>query len=263
MRIATFNVLHGRSTDDGRVEPDRLRAAVRMLDVDLLALQEVDHAQPRSGSLDLTGIAAEAMGAGAHRFAAALAGTPGGVWRAATDADAPDAAAYGVALLSRFPVREWRVLRLPGAPVRAPLRVHHPRPRWIWVRDEPRVAILAVVATPLGELTVVNTHLSFLPVWNRVQLRRLLAALGSAPEPHLLMGDLNLAAPLPRELAAWRALASGPTFPVDAPRTQLDHLLWRGEPPPRVLSADVVRLPLSDHRALVAELAAPPLPTGG
>ncbi|MGK5523302.1 endonuclease/exonuclease/phosphatase family protein, partial [Micromonospora sp. URMC 107] len=54
MRLATFNLLHGRSLADGLVDPDRLTAAVTALDADVLALQEVDRDQSRSGKLDLT-----------------------------------------------------------------------------------------------------------------------------------------------------------------------------------------------------------------
>ena len=54
MRIATFNILHGRSLDDGRVDVDRLAAAVKSLDADVLGLQEVDRDQPRSFGADLT-----------------------------------------------------------------------------------------------------------------------------------------------------------------------------------------------------------------
>jgi hypothetical protein len=49
-----------------------------------LALQEVDRDQPRSHLADLTVVAAEAMGAVTHRFAAALSGTPGATWIAAS-----------------------------------------------------------------------------------------------------------------------------------------------------------------------------------
>lgn len=77
MRLATFNLLHGRSLTDGLVDPDRLAAAVTALDADVLALQEVDRDQSRSGNLDLTAIAARALHAPHHRFAAALVGTPG------------------------------------------------------------------------------------------------------------------------------------------------------------------------------------------
>ncbi len=63
VRLATFNVLHGRSPRDGRVDLDRFASVVRALDADVLALQEVDRDQPRSHGADLTAVAAEAMGA--------------------------------------------------------------------------------------------------------------------------------------------------------------------------------------------------------
>ena len=103
MRLATFNILHGRSPTDGLVDLGRLADAVRALDPDILALQEVDRLQTRSQLADLTAVAAEAMDAVSHRFAAALSGTPGATWIAATGSELPDTAAFGVALLSRYP----------------------------------------------------------------------------------------------------------------------------------------------------------------
>ena len=94
MRIATFNILHGRTVGDG-VHPDRLAECVRRLDPDILALQEVDLEQQRSGRTDLTAVAAEAMGAVSHRFVAAISGTPGATWMAATGEEQPGTAAYG------------------------------------------------------------------------------------------------------------------------------------------------------------------------
>jgi endonuclease/exonuclease/phosphatase family metal-dependent hydrolase len=110
MRVATFNILHGRTLGDG-VDPQRLRDCVRHLDADVLALQEVDCDQPRSDRADLTAAAAEAMGAVEHRFVAAISGTPGATWMAATGHEQPGTAAYGIALLSRFrwPVGRWCV----------------------------------------------------------------------------------------------------------------------------------------------------------
>ncbi len=65
MPVVTFNILHGRTVGDG-VDPERLQECVRRLDPDVLALQEVDRGQPRSGHADLTAVAAEAVGAVAH-----------------------------------------------------------------------------------------------------------------------------------------------------------------------------------------------------
>lgn len=260
MRLATFNILHGRSPADGEVDLARFADAVRKLDADILALQEVDRDQPRSHLADLTAVAAEALGAGEHRFLAAIAGTPGATWMAATGAEQPGTAGYGIALLSRYPVRSWQAVRLPRIPFRFPMWLPGPR-RITVVDEEPRAALLAQVESPVGPLHVVNTHLSFVPGWNGFQLRRLCRDLAAFDDPVLLMGDLNLAAPRPQRISQYRPLATGPTFPQHAPLRQLDHILARG-PFPRVRDCAAVALPVSDHCALTADVPEEPPPTG-
>ena len=256
MRIATFNILHGRSLDDGQVDVDRLAVAVKSLDADVLGLQEVDRDQPRSFSADLTAVAAEAMGAVDSQFVAALSGTPGGTWMAATGDEQPGSAAYGIALLSRYPVVSWRVVRLPGlGAVKVPMWFGGRR-RPIWVSDEPRVAVAAVIDGPHGQFTVCNTHLSFVPAWNGWQLRRLVRSLAGTREPLVLMGDLNMESGPARRNTGMRSLATAATFPQSRPTRQLDHLLVRGAL--RATGpASAVTLPLSDHRALAVDCAAP------
>jgi endonuclease/exonuclease/phosphatase family metal-dependent hydrolase len=167
VRLATWNILNGRSPADGRVDLERFAAAVASLDADVLGLQEVDRGQPRSGYADLTAVAAEAMGAVDHLFLPALRGLPGSWTPAGVDdpaSDDPagdDAPAYGIALLSRHPIVRWEVVSVGPAPPR-------------WTRDQPRVAVVATVQTPRGELSVANTHLSFHPWLSGGQLRRLL-----------------------------------------------------------------------------------------
>lgn len=251
MRVATFNILHGSTFPGGQVDVDGLAEAVARLDADVLALQEVDRFQPRSRYADLTRVAAEAMGAVEHRFVAALSGTPGATWMAATGEEQPDAAAYGIALLSRHPVTAWEVVRLPTLAVPVPMWFRGSR-RPAWVRDEPRVAVAATVAPHRGPpLTVVGTHLTFVHRWNRRQLRTLVGSL-PARSSAVLAGDLNMDVATATAVSGLRPLATGPTFPADDPREQLDHLL--GTPDLRATRAEVVALPLSDHRALVADL---------
>jgi endonuclease/exonuclease/phosphatase family metal-dependent hydrolase len=252
MRVATFNILSGRSPVDDQVDESRFAEAVRTLDADVLGLQEVDRNQPRSQHHDLTAGAAAAMGADEHRFVAALSGTPGATWSAATGTEQPDAAAYGVALLSRYPVLGWETVRLPPVPMRVPHRWHG-QLRPDWVRDEPRVAVVAEVATPSGRLSVANTHLSYLPWWNRYQLRLLLRSLAERPDPLLLMGDLNMGRRRAEQLTRMRPLATGATFPGHRPVEQIDHLLTRGGV--TSTGGHAVALPMSDHRALLAEVS--------
>jgi endonuclease/exonuclease/phosphatase family metal-dependent hydrolase len=252
MRIATFNILHGRSVRDGAVHRDRLVDAIRTLDADVLALQEVDLDQPRSGSADLTAIAAEAMGAVSHRFVAAISGTPGATWMAATGDEQPGTAAYGIALLSRYPADSWQVLRLPRIPTRFPMYLPGPNNVQM-VDEEPRAAMLGRVDSPLGPLTIANTHLSFVPGWNRVQLRRLVRDLRGFPGPRVLMGDLNMSPPTPRRWTGMRSLGAALTFPAERPERQLDHILTDGDL--RVERCCAPELAISDHRALVVDIS--------
>jgi endonuclease/exonuclease/phosphatase family metal-dependent hydrolase len=249
VRIATFNILHGRSTEDGRVDVDRLAAAVKNLDADVLGLQEVDRDQPRSMGADLTAVAAEAMDAPEHQFVAALSGTPGGTWMAATGEEQPGSASYGIALLSRYPVVSWRVVRLPPLRASVPLWSSMNR-RPFLARDEPRVAVAAVLDGPSGQFTVCNTHLSFIPGWNAVQLRRLVRSLAGTREPLVMIGDLNMQRGQAARVSGLRPIASAVTFPAHRPTRQLDHVLVRGGLT-ATGPAEAVHLPLSDHRALV------------
>ncbi len=251
MRLATFNILHGRNPADDLVDVDVYAAAIARLDADVLALQEVDRNQPRSHGADLTAVAAQAMGAVEHRFVAAMTGSPGATWVAATGAEQPDAATYGVALLSRHPVSAWQVVRLPVLRTAVPMRFRGEL-RPTLVRDEPRVAVAATVEAPGGTVTVACTHLSFVRWWNGRQLRSLTAALAATEGPLVLMGDLNMDLRRAVRISGLTPAARHPTVPADAPSEQLDHVLTSGDL--AATASEAVRLPLSDHQALVAEL---------
>ncbi|BCB77522.1 hypothetical protein Pflav_039320 [Phytohabitans flavus] len=138
-----------------------------------------------------------------------------------------------------------------------------PGGRFLWLRDEPRVMLAAVVEGPDGPFTVATTHLSFVPAWNAAQLRLVVRALRRLPSPRLLLGDLNMPARVAALVSGWRPLARVPTFPAWQPRVQLDHVLldrrggarWSGEG-----TAETPRVPFSDHRPLVVEMSAGPPP---
>jgi endonuclease/exonuclease/phosphatase family metal-dependent hydrolase len=264
VRLASFNILHGRAPDGAPAPLERLVAACDALDADLLCLQEVDRWQARSGGVDQTAEVAAATGAAAWRFQPALVGEPGGDWRVATDSDDSEAGArdrsaagYGVGLVSRWPVREWHVLRLDAAPVRSPVFVPGARggsrSGLLLLADEPRVVLAAEVEWPLGPVLVATTHLSFVPGWNVSQLRKATRFLDDHAGPRLLLGDLNLPGPVPAWASGWRSLARLPTFPADRPALQIDHVLASG-PLPEPVAVAGPRLDLSDHRALVVDL---------
>jgi endonuclease/exonuclease/phosphatase family metal-dependent hydrolase len=263
VRVATFNVLHGLVPQDGVVDVPRLCRVVAQLDPDVLGLQEVDRAQPRSAGLDLTAEAAAALGGAAYRFAPALIGTPGETCRPARADDAARGTepAYGIGLVTRLPVRRWLAFWLPAAPVPAVLPLPGPpgrRSRLVVIRDEQRAVLAAVLDGPAGPFTVATTHLSFVPGWNVLQLRRVARALRRLPAPRLLIGDLNLPGPVPPLVTGWRRLAVRHTYPAWSPRLQIDHVLGSGPVPP-VAAVAAPAVDVSDHRPLVVDLAV----TGG
>ncbi len=262
MRLVTFNLWSGRSPTRrtgplaGRrrqpVDLDLLRSAIVELDPDLLALQEVDRAQSRSQHADLAAVAAEAMGAREHRFVPTLAGTPGAMWALSTPAHRP-AGEYGIALLSRYPVQRWQEIALPA--LRPGFSVLVPVLRQqLTVGEEPRAAVAAHLDTPVGPLTVVNTHLTWIPGSGVRQLQELTRALAGEPDPVLLTGDFNMWGSLPRRITGYRPLAEHLTYPAPRPTRQLDHVLLRGRGP-TVVASRAVRLAVSDHLALVVDLA--------
>ena len=254
MKLATFNVLHGRSLEDGRVSTERLVAACASLDADVLCLQEVDRGQTRSGLVDQAAAVARGIGAVAWRFEPALVGEPGATWEAATDDNGSADAGYGVAIVSRLPVRTWHVVRLRAAPVRAPVAVPGGRGRFILLPDEPRVGLVAELDGLSDPVLVATTHLSFVPGYNGFQLRRLTTSLERMGPRCVVLGDLNLPGPFPRWATGWRSLATAKTYPAGNPRLQVDHVLGHGDLPP-VTAVASRRLPLSDHLALVVDLA--------
>ena len=253
MRLATWNILHGRSPADGLVDAPRLSGAIEALDADVLALQEVDRGQRRSGLLDLTAVAAEAMGGAEARFVPTLIGEPGPASRPASEADL-DALAdgYGIALLSRYPVLRWHVLRLPSsARLPAPL-VAAEGGGVTRLRDEPRAVVAATIRTPFGPWSIACTHLSFVRAANVRQLRRTMRWLRTLPGPRVLMGDFNLPAGAVERIAHTRPLTRGATFPAARPLVQIDHVV-SAEPLPPARQLRLARPPLSDHLPLAVE----------
>jgi endonuclease/exonuclease/phosphatase family metal-dependent hydrolase len=254
LRVGTLNVASGRGPDGRALEPDRLAAAVAGLDVDVLAVQEVDAGQPRSGGAHQAAVLAGALGCD-WRMVATLAGTPGPfrTWSAVPPVprgprDPVDGPRYGVALLSRRPVRRWTALGLGTGRGRLPMRATDPgtgRSRLWLFPDEPRAA----VAAELDGLTVVGTHLSFAPVTAARQLRALAA--WAPGGPLVVAGDLNLPGGVPARVLRAEALVRAPSFPAAEPRVQLDHLLGRGV---RAGATEVRRLAVGDHRLLLAEV---------
>jgi endonuclease/exonuclease/phosphatase family metal-dependent hydrolase len=223
VRVATWNVRHGRPRH-GFASNRRLAAAVADLDVDVLAVQEVDRHVIRSWFADQPALIARASDADQSRFAPA---------RHRVLLTGED----GIALCVRGELEFRRVFELPFDD-----------------RSQRRVAIVAGVTVGDEEATVVTTHLqNDAPVAKR-QLDALVDAIAGEPGPRLLLGDLNLR---PDGITATLAAAgftlvdADLTEPAWAPAQRIDHIAVDG------LIAGPSRVPavaVSDHRPVVVEV---------
>lgn len=269
IRLLSFNLQHGRPGDGARLDPATAPLAdsdiadagaarevlaaladqIRDIDPDVIALQEVDLGQRRSGRLDQTAVLADLLGWEDRRFAATYAGPVVGLRRrprrSALTGRADDVlgplrallgagpAGFGNALLTRLPVRAWRVARLGRGPAvltrRGGGRALDPR-SYALSTSTMRNMIAAQIdpadgAGGAGGLAVASTHLATRTGTAAAQLAAAWAALAALPGPHVLAGDLNLHAELLAPLGIARGLGEGATYPSGAPARRIDHIL--------------------------------------
>ncbi|HZD70859.1 MAG TPA: endonuclease/exonuclease/phosphatase family protein, partial [Actinomycetes bacterium] len=107
LRAVTWNTRGCRTREGDRVDLDLTAATLRSLDADLVALQEIDREQRRSGGADQARALGDALGMG-WRYAPALLGPADQPerWRRAGPGGDPGGPAYGIALLSRLELEE-------------------------------------------------------------------------------------------------------------------------------------------------------------
>ena len=236
----TLNLGHGRGTASHqallkrpRIESnlDAVASMLRQTGADVVGLQEADGPSWWSGNFDHVAYLARRgeypfRYRGAHRRIAQLD--------------------CGTALLSRHPLSDTQSGAL-----------------WSGALRPAKGFVVATVPTAAGEVDVVSVHIDFMTrAMRRKQLGRTATELHRRGRPVILLGDLNctwrgestlveLATRLdllPYEPES-RALA---TFPHGRPRRRIDWILVsRGID---YVGYEVLDAPLSDHRAVMAEL---------
>jgi len=232
IRLLSYNIRHGEGMD-GLTDLERIAGVIRSAEPDVVALQEVDCRQDRTGGVD------QAAELGRLTGMAAVLG-PAVVTRTAL---------YGNAILSSLRVRDAITYPLAGA-------------------LEPRSVLSAEVEIAPGSTSTfrfLSTHLS-LREESRLRSVSLIESLLDPDEPAVLAGDLN-ARPESPVLEAfrrtWTNATEGQTLitlPLEKPR-QIDYVLFRPARCWAVRHTEVIDERIaSDHCPVLADLERLELP---
>jgi endonuclease/exonuclease/phosphatase family metal-dependent hydrolase len=273
MRVISWNLLHGQKippTNSQDWQAEVVSAAKKIADElqpNFIALQEVDYFQSRSDLTNQTKLVAQSMQLKYWAYLPTLIGTPGEKWRSVKDLknsiitessiDKNSKASYGIALATNWPIKKLYVKKLGRSIIGMPLLI--PKDdgkgvRFIYVKDEPRVALIAELE---NGYTIATTHLSFVPGVNVFQLNKLSSYLKKLPGLALLTGDLNLPANLPSKFSGFKSLISQATYPSWKPKIQFDYIMLRKSKLKSVSSIKPIKSTatgISDHTPIGVEI---------
>ena len=223
VRVMTWNI-HGAVGGNPRFDLAGVVELIKRWDADIVALQEVDSRRNPARD-DPFAVLQEALGR--HGIGAKSITT--------TDGD------YGQMLISRWPIgtNEIHDISFP--------------------EREPRRAVKAEVATPLGSIRIIATHLGLSIRERRNQARTLLDIAGERSMTTMIIGDFNdwfwpgsVRSALSRELPGYTRYR---TFPSRWPLLRLDRVYCRpGEALIRSYIDGHARA-CSDHLPIIADVA--------
>ena len=263
MRLTSWNFLHGQSLNPA--EKADFSAALAQLGSDVIALQEIDMNLERSSRSNQPAEIANAFGATEWGFAPTVHGTPGFSWKKIsaentkvfTPQDSTPDSHYGIAIATKIPVQQWLRLELGKAWIGLPLLVANEKGKVapFYVKDEPRVALAAVLE---NGWTVINIHLSFVPLVNIYQLLKV-TRWAKKLERHYstkvaLVGDFNLPWGIPTRITRWRRATDALTYPSWKPAISFDYILLREGADLQSTEITAPQMTISDHRPISIDI---------
>jgi endonuclease/exonuclease/phosphatase family metal-dependent hydrolase len=228
LKVMTFNIYHGVNMK-GDFDLDAIAQIINKEKPDFVALQEVDKNTGRTNHTDIPGILAEKT----HMEA---------FFGKAMDFDGGE---YGVAILSKHTVTEYRVMALPGKP-----------------NEEPRTSLSVRARLNNGIfINFISTHLDHKEKDHSrdKQVNKLINTYLKSDIPVILAGDFNdhpQSKPIRTLLehcdAVFEKSGIQPTYPSDDPKRKIDYIFACPKGKWSVISSKVIPGMASDHRAFVA-----------
>lgn len=224
MKIATYNILHcAKFPDKKNINYPLYAEAIRSLDADIVALNEVYGDGPGELYADQAGILADLAGYPYHYFAQAIYTTNKGP--------------YGNALLSRIPIAHAETILIPDPALKTGPKNYETR--------------CVLKAQLQGGITVLVTHFG---LNTDEEINAVLTLLRNMPkEKCIVMGDFNvephdgILMPLRDRMLDAARLLDGPGFTFDTvkPYKKIDYILVSRDI--EVVEAAVPEVGVSDH----------------
>jgi len=234
LKVMAYNIHHCNPPSEPElIDVEAIAKVIRSESPDLVALQEVDVHTFRSGK-DVHQAKVLAELTGMHYYFKKAIDYEGG--------------AYGVAVLSRFPIDDTLGFALPMA---------------AGLKGEPRAVAAVKVQLPDGQqLIFASTHLDLHTQHRTVQAQKLVEAFTEDNSPVIIGGDFNDVAgsgPIDRLDESFRRTCIGAncpgTIPVVTPTRTIDYVFYRPLSAMRVKEHRVVpETYASDHCPVVAVL---------
>jgi endonuclease/exonuclease/phosphatase family metal-dependent hydrolase len=124
-----------------------------------------------------------------------------------------------------------------------------------YVKDEPRVALAAVLE---NGWTVINVHLSFVPLVNAFQLLKVTRWAKKLEKEFstkvALVGDFNLPWGIPSRITKWRRATQALSYPSWKPAISFDYILLRDNQINGAREVITPLVPISDHRPISIDI---------
>ncbi|MDO1444949.1 endonuclease/exonuclease/phosphatase family protein [Rhodocytophaga aerolata] len=233
IRVMAYNIHHSNPpSKPDYIDIEAITTTIRTQNPDLVALQEVDVHTDRSGPANQAEEIARKLNM--HYYFGKAIDYGGGE--------------YGVAILSKYPLSEQKVHRLPTQED---------------TKGEPRILATVKVTLPNGqEIRFGSTHLDAqkAAVNRELQIREIGKIASAETLPFIIAGDFNA----PPESEVIRQLDTyfkrtcqpcAPTIPVENPTKAIDFIAYRPAGKFRVESHQVIAEKYaSDHLPVVAEI---------
>ena len=243
-RVATYNIAAG--ANNFKVDLKLTANAIKKINPDIIALQEVDRNTERSGKIDQIKILSELTG---YNY----------VYGKTIDFQGGE---YGVAVLSKYPIVSHEIIRLPYTDTLTKKE------------EEPRIALVTKVDVPGFEVpvTFINTHLDWHkdPNIRLQQVRAINEATADIRGIKILAGDFNdtLNSAVGKEMESyWTTVFDGKTdhrtWPAINPEVAIDLIflsnaqVWKVEKvyvPNTGTEKDADWKTVSDHIPVIVDL---------